>query len=275
MKLIISFCFLNLTIQLSAQTKVVEFEGGYLTVMVANKWESTESKRTLSLTQKIVNENLQITYAFADGSTLDDFYKTYVSESFPEEFEGFKIIEEKSQTINGRKFKSILFNTRQYGREYQTIVYLTMNNDLGYAFIGTSTPSQMNSVASEFYDIISSVTFLTPGQKEIVKDENLEQVYGKKWLLYSQDFGFGNLPVTGDSQIYFELIDDNIIQSKTDNSEKCDVPFEYDNSKNEIKFLCRGRNLTKQILKVSSATLITKEVDELGETIERTYKASK
>ena len=107
MKLIISFCFLNLTIQLSAQTKVVEFEGGYLTVMVANKWESTESKRTLSLTQKIVNENLQITYAFADGSTLDDFYKTYVSESFPEEFEGFKIIEEKSQTINGRKFKSL------------------------------------------------------------------------------------------------------------------------------------------------------------------------
>ncbi|WP_420318758.1 hypothetical protein [Ekhidna sp.] len=275
MKSFISFLLLTLTIQLSAQTKIIKFEAGHLTVEVANKWIGVETRRSLALNQKSKPENLQITYGFSDNSSLDEFYKENVVESFPNEFENFKIIEEKEHLINDRKFKSVLFNSTGKGITFQTIVYMTMNNGNGYVFIGTSTPSRMSENSQEFYDIVSSTKFLSPNNEPIVKNEKLELVYGKRWILKSQDLGFGNFPVSSDSKFYFELTDNKISQAKTDNSQKCEVVFSYDNSSNTITFFCRGRNLTRQILKVTANTLTTKEIDEVGDTLERTYQASK
>lgn len=275
MKTGLIFILLTSTIQLSAQTKIVKFEEGHLTLEVDNKWISSKTRMSLSLDQKSKPENMQITYGFADDSNLDQFYAEYVIQSFPSAFENFKIVEEKDLLINNRKFKSVLFNSKDKGITFQTILYMVLIDGNSYVFVGTSTPSRMSKNSQEFYNIIASAKFISPNNTPVVKDEKLTLVSGKKWILKSQDLGFGNFPISSDSKIYFELIDNKLLQAKTDNSERCEVSFSYDNSSNTITFFCRGRNLTRQILAVTGNSLTTKEIDEFGETLERTYETSK
>ena len=273
MRLTFSAIFLLTSFLTAAQSKKIEYAAGRLEIEVHEKWEPEEVDQELFLTQTNQPENFLIYSFYFGNATLDQIFETHVKFSYSNQFQGFQIIKEGQETINGNLYKWLVFNSINQGQQLQNIVYMTIHGDLYYVFVGTSSPPRMPNVIDEFWGIVRSVGFQKFDLKPVTFDENLKLLLNKKWILTSEKDDYGVYPVDEQYALYFELTNDLINHENKSFDDDCTVKYEYDNRNKEIRFLCNGRILTKKIISLHGDELIMDEVDHQGEKVIRTYLA--
>jgi hypothetical protein len=140
-------------------------EGGYKVTVPANWKERIEGTTTdilvpddgeLDAWQEFVGVSL----AESNGLSLNDIFTYYIKEDFPGYYQNFNIVKQGEETINGQKFKWVLYSfsnsPKPDAATLYNLFYLTSKKETLYSLNAISEKSGYAKLEPAFLNVIRS-----------------------------------------------------------------------------------------------------------------------
>ena len=153
--------FLLFTFGASAQKNFQNKKGGYQ-ISVPSRWTVEEDEDVTSVyapdeeEMDTWKEKLEISLTDANDLTLKDAFNFYIHDDLPATYNGFKIIRQGEEVINGLNTKWVLFSFSGSGTLGETEVSFTLYN-LFYLTLKSNKLFMLNGIAEkEYYQKLES-----------------------------------------------------------------------------------------------------------------------
>jgi hypothetical protein len=101
-------------------------------------------------------ENLGINISTASGMTLEQCYKTYVTDGLPPAFKEFQKVEEGNWDINGHKAKWIEYKFKDGPKSITNLTCILVKNNKLFMLIGYSSTKKYSNHKDKFITMIKS-----------------------------------------------------------------------------------------------------------------------
>jgi hypothetical protein len=149
------FFFLFFTFGVAAQEIFQNKKGGYQ-ISVPKRWTVEQEDDITSVyapdeeEMDTWKEKLEISLTDANDLTLEDAFNFYVQDDLPAAYNGFKIIRQGEEVINGLSTKWVLFSFSGSGTVGETEISFTLNN-LFYLTLKNNKLFMLNGIAEKDY----------------------------------------------------------------------------------------------------------------------------
>tara|TARA_R110000796_G_scaffold159169_3_gene275829 strand:- start:90429 stop:90914 length:486 start_codon:yes stop_codon:yes gene_type:complete len=131
-----------------------------LSIIPAAQWVNKSEEGELSL-KKYANSSLRgvisITESVTRGRDLNELWKEYVEDAFPEAFDNYKMIEKGERVVDTHDAKYILFKYSDMNIEFQSMSTVFIKGDKLFIISCASTTSYYKTVERDFVKMIDSI----------------------------------------------------------------------------------------------------------------------
>lgn len=126
-------------------------------------WVDKSNNQALSL-QKFAKRNpnslrgtFLVTESTTQGRNLNELWKEYVEDSFPETFDNYEMLEKGDKVIDNQNAKFIVFKYSDRNIDFITMSTIFIKGDILFIITCASTSSFYESVESDFVKMIDSI----------------------------------------------------------------------------------------------------------------------
>jgi len=155
MRFLAIFFFIHFALSVSAQQAFQNKKGGYQ-IIVPQHWTVEQEDEITSVyapdegEMDTWKEKLEISINDSNGLALEDAFNYYTEADLPTMYNGFKIVRQGEEVINGLNAKWVLFSFSGSGTLGTTEVSFTLHN-LFYLVLKNNKLYMLNGIAEKDY----------------------------------------------------------------------------------------------------------------------------